>query len=151
MQVIIGILYLLPKNLISIFVGWLSRVEVPEPVGPWINETLCKAFGINTEEAEKPIATYKSFEDVFTRKLKPGLRPVEGPVVSPCDGTIARSEASYGLVAEEDLKSHAPWDSPGPRLQLSTQGPKSHSSVACNVTPSESPLPKGPKYLYGTM
>ena len=44
--------------------------------------------GCNADEAEKPIAEYDSFNDFFTRRLKPGVRPVGDGVVSPADGRL---------------------------------------------------------------
>ncbi len=50
-----------------------------------------KSYGIRVEDAEKHIAEYASLNDFFTRRLKPGLRPVdhdEANLVSPVDGLI---------------------------------------------------------------
>ena len=44
--------------------------------------------GCNADEAEKPIADYDSFNDFFTRRLKPGARPIGDGVVSPADGRL---------------------------------------------------------------
>ena len=44
--------------------------------------------GCNADEAEKPIADYASFNDFFTRRLKPGARPTGNGVVSPADGRL---------------------------------------------------------------
>ena len=44
--------------------------------------------GCNAAEAEKPIAEYDSFNDFFTRRLKPGARPVGDGIVSPADGRL---------------------------------------------------------------
>ncbi|MBQ6337714.1 MAG: phosphatidylserine decarboxylase [Kiritimatiellae bacterium] len=44
--------------------------------------------GCNADEAEKPIAAYASFNDFFTRRLKPGARPAGDGVVSPADGRL---------------------------------------------------------------
>ena len=44
--------------------------------------------GCNADEAEKPIAEYDSFNDFFTRRLKPGARPIGDGVVSPADGRL---------------------------------------------------------------
>ena len=44
--------------------------------------------GCNADEAEKPIAEYDSFNDFFTRRLKPGARPVGDGIVSPADGRL---------------------------------------------------------------
>ncbi len=44
--------------------------------------------GCTPEEAEKPIADYGSFNEFFTRRLKPGARPVDEGLVSPADGRL---------------------------------------------------------------
>lgn len=44
--------------------------------------------GCRAEEAEKPIGEYASFNDFFTRRLKPGSRPVGDGFVSPADGRL---------------------------------------------------------------
>ncbi len=44
--------------------------------------------GCNAAEAEKPIAEYDSFNDFFTRRLKPGVRPIGDGIVSPADGRL---------------------------------------------------------------
>ena len=44
--------------------------------------------GCNADEAEKPVADYASFNDFFTRRLKPGARPTGNGVVSPADGRL---------------------------------------------------------------
>lgn len=48
-------------------------------------------FGIRTEEAEKELSEYKTLNEFFTRRLKPGFREVHGgehSVVSPVDALI---------------------------------------------------------------
>lgn len=44
--------------------------------------------GCRADEAEKPISEYTSFNDFFTRRLKPGARPVGDGFVSPADGRL---------------------------------------------------------------
>ena len=44
--------------------------------------------GCRAEEAEKPLDEYDSFNDFFTRRLKPGSRPVGEGFVSPADGRL---------------------------------------------------------------
>lgn len=44
--------------------------------------------GCRAEEAEKPLEAYDSFNAFFTRRLKPGARPVGEGVVSPADGRL---------------------------------------------------------------
>lgn len=50
-----------------------------------------QTYGIRIEDAEKHVKDYKSLNDFFTRRLKPGLRPIhedETRVVSPVDAMI---------------------------------------------------------------
>jgi phosphatidylserine decarboxylase len=44
--------------------------------------------GCRADEAEFPVSEYASFNDFFTRHLKPGARPVGDGVVSPADGRL---------------------------------------------------------------
>lgn len=44
--------------------------------------------GCRADEAEKPLADYGSFNEFFTRRLKPGSRPLGEGVVSPADGRL---------------------------------------------------------------
>jgi phosphatidylserine decarboxylase len=44
--------------------------------------------GCKADEAELPISNYTSFNDFFTRKLKPGARPIGDGVISPADGRL---------------------------------------------------------------
>src|SRR5687767_8384272 len=48
-------------------------------------------YGIALEEAEKPIEEYSSLLDFFTRRLKPGLRPLDPDpraLLCPVDGVL---------------------------------------------------------------
>ena len=44
--------------------------------------------GCRADEAEKPPEAYDSFNDFFTRRLKPDARPIGEGVVSPADGRL---------------------------------------------------------------
>ena len=44
--------------------------------------------GCRADEAEQPLAAYRSFNDFFTRRLKPGARPLGEQIVSPADGRL---------------------------------------------------------------
>lgn len=44
--------------------------------------------GCRVEEAEKPLSEYSSFNEFFTRHLKPGVRPLGDGLVSPADGRL---------------------------------------------------------------
>ena len=82
---------LLPKSLISYGTGWLARLRLPGPLARVAGYLFIKLFGIDMSEAEHPPASYRTIEDIFTRKLKTGLRPADGRVVSPADGILSMS------------------------------------------------------------
>ena len=44
--------------------------------------------GCRADEAEKPMSEYASFNEFFTRRLKPGARPFEDGFASPADGRL---------------------------------------------------------------
>jgi phosphatidylserine decarboxylase len=51
-------------------------------------------YGIDVSEAELELAQYGSLQEFFTRRLRPGLRPVDpspAAVVSPADGLVCDS------------------------------------------------------------
>lgn len=88
------ILYLVPKNLVSMLMGKLVSIEWPPKFNEAIIKAFVKIFKINLKEAERPLKHYKSLQEFFVRKLKPNLRPIdqEGEViVSPCDGMMSQA------------------------------------------------------------
>lgn len=44
--------------------------------------------GCRAEEAEKPVSEYRCFNEFFTRRLKPGARPLGEGMTSPADGRL---------------------------------------------------------------
>ena len=50
--------------------------------------SLASIPGCRADEAEKPIEEYGCFNEFFTRRLKPGARPLGDGVVSPGDGRL---------------------------------------------------------------
>ncbi|HEY2030167.1 MAG TPA: archaetidylserine decarboxylase [Myxococcales bacterium] len=85
------LLKLVPKNTYSRLVGAACRLNAPKPVMRAVIRGFAKSYGVNADESERPIADYPTFVEFFTRRLKPGSRPVApGPVaVSPVDGKVA--------------------------------------------------------------
>ena len=67
--------------------AWLGR-KYDSPRSKKDVATLAAIPGCQPEEAEKPIAEYGSFNEFFTRRLKPGARPVGEGLVSPADGRL---------------------------------------------------------------
>ncbi len=51
-----------------------------------------RATSINMAEALHPLSTYRTLEELFTRRLKPAARPVSGAVCAPCDGMLTLSQ-----------------------------------------------------------
>ena len=56
-----------------------SRKDIPKLAG---------IPGCRPDEAEKPVSEYASFNEFFTRRLKPGARPLGEGVTSPADGRL---------------------------------------------------------------
>lgn len=50
--------------------------------------SLASIPGCNAGEAEKPLSAYGSFNEFFTRRLKPGARPLGEGITSPADGRL---------------------------------------------------------------
>jgi phosphatidylserine decarboxylase len=82
-------LYWIPKNLLSYWVGKIIHLQLPRPVRGWLIRSFAKIYRINTDEAEKPIGSYLSIGDFFTRKLKEGCRPIgSSEYVHPADSKM---------------------------------------------------------------
>lgn len=83
--------YLLPKGLLTRGAGRLAAAEhgaMTTRVIRWF----VRRYGVNMDEAAQPdIAAYASFNDFFTRALKPGARPLaQADLVCPVDGAISQ-------------------------------------------------------------
>ncbi|MCG5530793.1 archaetidylserine decarboxylase [Halorhodospira halochloris] len=82
----------LPTRLLSQLTNRIARIKTP-----WIKNTLNRFFvclyRIDLEQAVRhDPRDYESFNDLFTRALRPQARPlstIPNSVVSPCDGTIS--------------------------------------------------------------
>jgi phosphatidylserine decarboxylase len=85
--------YLLPKHLLSRIIYAIARSESSFVKGTFLKIFL-GLFDINMAEAAQPDPyAYRSFNDFFTRALKPGARPIANEpeiVVSPVDGTVSQ-------------------------------------------------------------
>jgi len=76
---------------LSCKIAWiLASIKWPYPLNVVVLGILGRLFGINMIEAEKPLSQYHSFQDVFTRQLRPNSRRIdaEAEVVSPADGRV---------------------------------------------------------------
>ncbi|KAL5748457.1 hypothetical protein ACOSP7_025498 [Xanthoceras sorbifolium] len=86
-------LTMLPLRSISRFWGFLTSVELPVWMRPYVYKAWARAFHSNLEEAALPLEEYTSLKEFFVRTLKQGSRPIDRDphcLVSPVDGTILR-------------------------------------------------------------
>ena len=75
MPLSLRLLGLYPKKLGSAVVGVGARWKLSSAQRTKLLGRFAAAYGVNLEEAEKPLEEYTSFLDFFTRRLKPGIRP----------------------------------------------------------------------------
>ncbi|GHD66391.1 archaetidylserine decarboxylase [Jeongeupia chitinilytica] len=92
--------YALPKLALTVFAGWVAT-PARGKVTTWIIRRFVAKYGVNMHEAAEPdIARYASFNDFFTRALKPGVRPLAAsPLVCPVDGAISQ----FGPIAQDQI------------------------------------------------
>lgn len=91
--------YVLPKQLLSSAIHWFMQIEQP-----WVkNNTIKliqKLYKVELDDAiEQDITQYPTFNDFFTRALKPEARPIhpgDDVWVSPVDGVISQSAKIEG-------------------------------------------------------
>jgi phosphatidylserine decarboxylase len=73
-------------------VGKLCEQQIPPKLSAVASKWYARAYGVNLEEAEATSAPYRSFDEFFTRRLKPGARVMaDSPIISPSDGKLVAS------------------------------------------------------------
>ncbi|MBY0546767.1 MAG: archaetidylserine decarboxylase [Candidatus Obscuribacterales bacterium] len=82
----------LPRTLLSRLVGWLVRFRLPAVMTRQVLRTFVHMARIDMKEAELPLSAYGTIEEVFARRLKPGMRTIVGEVSAPSDGVLTLSE-----------------------------------------------------------
>lgn len=104
------------RKWISQLTGAFSHSKVSRLIIP----VFAKSYGIPLHEAEKEIGEYRTLNEFFTRRLKPGMRPVfseEASLVSPVDALItAMGEIKSGTILNvkgqdysiDELLNHSP-------------------------------------------
>src|SRR5215510_12209705 len=93
---------IVPKRALSGAIGWGGSRGIPTRLRAALLARFASIYGIDVTEAEKPLSDYADFDEFFTRRLRPELRPIDGRpgcVVSPADGTAIES----GLVTSGKL------------------------------------------------
>src|SRR5215813_8789599 len=89
----IRLMKLLPKSALSSLIGTLTRSPAPAGLHQLAMRGFARRYGVRIDEAELELHQYPTFAEFFARRLKPGLRPVEGSeqvVVAPVDGTASQ-------------------------------------------------------------
>lgn len=95
------LLTLLPHHLFSWITGLLVSVPLPRLLRKTLFSWYIKRYGVNLEDISVDPISYKSLGKFFIRDLKPGIRPIEGNLVSPVDGTLrSHGGIKEGLVLE---------------------------------------------------
>ncbi len=74
--------------------GAISEWRLPTFMAESILGVLAKLLKMNLSEANLPLNAMSSFQDMFTRTLKPGVRPISGDLSFPCDGFLTE----FGLI-----------------------------------------------------
>ncbi len=121
MTLSLRLLALYPKKIGSAAVGRLATLRLPVSWREPLLGAFARRFGIRLDEAALPLREHACLQDLFTRRLAPGLRPqdppVPGGVNSPVDARViatGRVEAGTAIQAKglpyrihELLKHHA--------------------------------------------
>jgi phosphatidylserine decarboxylase len=92
--------YLIPKQALTILAGKLASKEAGSLTTSVIRWFVGR-YGVNMAEAANPdIASYKSFNDFFTRPLQAGARPfAEADFLCPVDGAISQ----FGAIERDQI------------------------------------------------
>ena len=89
--------YLLPKQALTAVMGRLAQARAGDLTTAVIRRFIAR-YGVNmSEAADSDPAAYASFNEFFTRALKPGVRPLaSADWVCPVDGAISQIGAIEG-------------------------------------------------------
>ncbi|WP_343734637.1 archaetidylserine decarboxylase [Acidovorax sp.] len=92
--------YLLPKQALTTLAGKFASARLGGLTTSVIRWFVGR-YNVNMAEAANPdIASYSSFNDFFTRALKPGARPLaQADLICPVDGAISQ----FGPIAKDQV------------------------------------------------
>ena len=92
--------YLLPKRALTVLAGRLAGARGGAFTHAMVRRFVAR-YGVNMEEAANPrIESYPSFNDFFTRPLKPGARPLaDARWICPVDGAISQ----FGAIERDQI------------------------------------------------
>ena len=92
--------YLIPKQALTAFAGYVAGRE-----RGWVTTEIIRRFvaryQVNMAEAlNSDISSYATFNDFFTRALKPGARPLaQADLICPVDGAISQ----FGRIEKDQI------------------------------------------------
>ena len=92
----------LPRRVLNRFAGWFSRIE--QPLVRDLSIDVWRFFS-DLDLSEARDSQFRSMHDCFTRRLKPGARPIDQDpniLVSPCDAIVGAHGAIRGTDALSD-------------------------------------------------
>lgn len=92
--------YVLPKRALTVLMGALARARggaLTTAVIRWF----VRHYGVDMGEAADPdVASYQTFNDFFTRALKPGARPAaNADLICPIDGAVSQ----FGRIEHDQI------------------------------------------------
>ncbi|WP_426307906.1 archaetidylserine decarboxylase [Acidovorax facilis] len=92
--------YLLPKQALTTLAGKFASAQLGGLTTAVIRRFVAR-YNVNMAEAANPdITSYASFNDFFTRALKPGARPLAAAdLICPVDGAISQ----FGPIAKDQI------------------------------------------------
>jgi phosphatidylserine decarboxylase len=92
--------YLLPKRALTVYAGWRASRRWGVRTTKLIRWFVRK-YGVDMSEAANPdLRSYTSFNDFFTRALRPGARPLaSADLVCPVDGAISQ----FGVIRHDQI------------------------------------------------
>ena len=92
--------YLLPKQALTTLAGKFASAQLGGLTTSVIRRFVTR-YNVNMAEAANPdITSYASFNDFFTRALKPGARPLAAAdLICPVDGAISQ----FGPIAKDQI------------------------------------------------
>ena len=98
MGFIVFIFQFLPRRFISLLMGKFFALRWPNFLRGKIFRLFVLITRIDMREAEHEIDAYQNIEGIFSRRLKPGVRPIAGEICAPVDGFLSCSEAPTGIL-----------------------------------------------------
>ena len=92
--------YLLPQRALTTFAGRIASAQAGSLTTALIRRFIAR-YGVDMSEAANPdITSYASFNDFFTRALRPGARPLsKADLICPVDGAVSQ----FGAIDSDQI------------------------------------------------